>query len=535
MKKIIVASAIATLGLSAAAQSAIDAYNLNPTELRGTARFMSMGGAFTSLGGDLSAVSQNPAGIGVYRRNEIGATLDIDFNKATTSAAPFKQSDSQTKAHCNNFGYVGVADLGNSSMRTFAWGVTYNRVASYENFFRGYNSNINTSLSNYIASFTNGVDESYLGSDSSFDPYTDSNADWLSILGYNAYMINPKSGNTYQGLFNNGTSGSASYSVRERGYLDSYDITFGGNVSDVVYWGAGLGIIDMSYTRQTEYSEGLDNASIYSASGSIVKGQADFSLANTKYVTGSGANLKFGVILRPVNEFRFGISVQTPTWMRYTHNGQGYSDYSYYNPNSQTNSDNPWDGTSDTDWYTYDSRINSPWHINLGVSAVLDQSLIVSFDYERVAYNDMKVKYQSYDGWYTSDFIEDTAVTDDIKTYFQAANIARLGLEYRVTPQFSVRAGYNYQSSNVKSETADGYNEVYTSGTDPSFRLEKDTHTVSVGAGYRYQQFYIDAAYVHRQRESTFHAFTNYDNVVAPSAKLTDTRNALVISAGFKF
>ena len=31
---------------------------------------MSMGGAFTALGGDISTLSQNPAGIGVFRSSE---------------------------------------------------------------------------------------------------------------------------------------------------------------------------------------------------------------------------------------------------------------------------------------------------------------------------------------------------------------------------------------------------------------------------------------------------------------------------------
>ena len=47
------------------AQSAIDAYNLSQSDLRGTSRFMSMAGAFGALGGDLSTLTQNPAGIGV--------------------------------------------------------------------------------------------------------------------------------------------------------------------------------------------------------------------------------------------------------------------------------------------------------------------------------------------------------------------------------------------------------------------------------------------------------------------------------------
>jgi len=61
-KKLYIGAALALMPAAMMAQSAIDAYNLAPQELRGTARFMSMGGAFTALGGDLSTLTQNPAG-----------------------------------------------------------------------------------------------------------------------------------------------------------------------------------------------------------------------------------------------------------------------------------------------------------------------------------------------------------------------------------------------------------------------------------------------------------------------------------------
>ena len=70
---------LAILPLTLSAQSPVDAYNLSQTELRGTARFMSMGGAFTALGGDLSTLNQNPAGIGIYRSSEVGLTLDLNI------------------------------------------------------------------------------------------------------------------------------------------------------------------------------------------------------------------------------------------------------------------------------------------------------------------------------------------------------------------------------------------------------------------------------------------------------------------------
>ena len=72
------------LPAGAAAQSAVDAYNITPTQQRGTARFISMGGAFTSLGGDISSMTQNPAGLGIYRKSDIGLTFDVSIRNYKT-------------------------------------------------------------------------------------------------------------------------------------------------------------------------------------------------------------------------------------------------------------------------------------------------------------------------------------------------------------------------------------------------------------------------------------------------------------------
>ena len=77
MKRIYVA---ALLSLSAAtlwAQQEMDAYRYSPMDLNGTARSIGMGGAFGALGGDMSAMSHNPAGIAVYRSSELQTTLAL--------------------------------------------------------------------------------------------------------------------------------------------------------------------------------------------------------------------------------------------------------------------------------------------------------------------------------------------------------------------------------------------------------------------------------------------------------------------------
>ncbi|MDE5662392.1 MAG: UPF0164 family protein [Muribaculaceae bacterium] len=85
--KLLSTIALAALASGAAwAQSAVDAYTVTPVELRGSARFVGMGGAFTSLGGDISCMTQNPAGLGLYRSSDLGLTFDIGIR--SYQAAP---------------------------------------------------------------------------------------------------------------------------------------------------------------------------------------------------------------------------------------------------------------------------------------------------------------------------------------------------------------------------------------------------------------------------------------------------------------
>ena len=57
-----------------------------------------------------------------------------------------------------------------------------------------------------------------------------------------------------------GTSGSANFDIREKGHVDEYNITFGGNIYNTLYWGIGFGITDVDYTQWSYYGERLSNA-----------------------------------------------------------------------------------------------------------------------------------------------------------------------------------------------------------------------------------------------------------------------------------
>ena len=132
IKHLFIVAAVGLVPVAGMSQAAVDLYNLSRPDLRGTARFMSMGGAFTALGGDISSLNQNPAGIGVYRSSEIGMTLNLDFQSTSTEAQGSKISDSQTRFSFNNFGYIGSISTMSDVMPTFSWGATYARTASFD-------------------------------------------------------------------------------------------------------------------------------------------------------------------------------------------------------------------------------------------------------------------------------------------------------------------------------------------------------------------------------------------------------------------
>ncbi len=539
MNKRILFALSAALALPVMAQTAIDAYQLSRYDLRGTARFMSMGGG--ALGGDLSTLNQNPGGIGVYRKSEIGFTLDIDMQSTQTKSTIDKIKESQTKVGVNNFGYVGSAYTGSDIMPFFNWGFSYGRVNSFNRRYRG-SVDMNGSLSNYIAGFTtaDGWDSGYL--ESSEANYWDRNhAPWLSLLAYNSFMINPVGGTTnqYNGLWKNGaTYGVSDFDVEEKGFVDEYEINLGGNFNDIVYWGIGVGITDIDYQQAVYYEEYLNNACIpvIDQGGNVVAGQPQqtpgdvgFGLDSYKHINGTGVNVKAGLIVKPINELRLGFAVHSPTYYNLNQSNDGIVDYGY-----GYNTDPLKPGYTESPIESYSWKFRTPWRMMVSAAAVLGSSAIVSVDYEYRPYQNMVTKFADGD--------DCNDVNGDIKNYYKAANIIRLGAEYRVTPNFSVRAGYAYESTPTGAEVRNDEMMVYTSspydtGTTPSYTLDNSTQYITCGLGYRYKNFYADAAYVHKSRTSEFHPYTGSNGYTANpyTAEVKDNNNSIVLSLGFKF
>ena len=148
----------------------------------------------------------------------------------------------------------------------------------------------------------------------------------------------------------------------------------------------------------------------------------------------------------------------------------------------------------------------------------------------------MTMQTAYYDNWgYVAGYESAEFLNEDIRQYTQAANNIRIGAEYRVTPKLSARIGYNINLTNISNDYSDGKEEVLTSGTDPSFSLDKTANYFSAGLGYKFGNFYADATYVHKTAKSTLHPYTSYGSVDAPYFNVTENNNSVVLSIGFRF
>lgn len=559
-------AAMLMVPFTASSQEAVDAMRLAKPDMKGTARFMSMGGAFGALGGDLTTLSYNPAGIGVYRSHEIGVTVDLDAqtNTASTLAGDFKKSN--TPFLLNNIGGVLTLKLNSDVVPNLNFGFTYNRTASFNRKYGGNLGALGTSMTNWMAGVANGngltvADVSYSPGYNPYNP-TDGGiaAPWIDVLGYQSYLINPEGdpdNPLWQGQFggpsydDNGnvipaTTGTGSFYIEDKGGIDSFNIAFGGNFGNFIYWGMDFDICNLNYTRNTYYQEYLENAYVESDRG-MDRTTSDWSLSNWYNINGTGFTYKLGVILRPIQELRIGVAFHTPTYYSLSQQFQANTEC-YYNGERHpimkyTNEDSK--GYYEPGYN--DLRFVSPWKVMVSAAGVIGGRFILSADYQWDLASKMHFKDPSYStGYYdwewdyyspAYDNNSYAPVNQSIKDYYSDIHTLRVGAEFRVTNRFSIRAGYSNVSSGVKKNVSEGKETIYTAGTMTDYSFDDATNYITAGIGYRVNGFYADLAYVYKHNKSTWHAFADdpESTIRSPHASMSMTSNQFILSLGYKF
>ncbi|MEG1543269.1 MAG: outer membrane protein transport protein [Tannerellaceae bacterium] len=530
MKKIACLFAVAFLlsGTAAFAQGEMDAYKFSQTELNGTARYLSMGGAFGALGGDISSMTSNPAGLGVYRSSEVVTTISLSGINTSSNLNGSSMSESKTKFSFDNIAYVGYFPTGNDTgIKGWNIGIAYNRT---KNFNRNYtvSGSQGASLANYVADKSYGihVDDLTLVKDK-YDPYnnTDLGGNWLSILGFEGgyFETYPDATSDYHSALGEWVNNkwvdsspkSSRLNVNEKGSVDKYDFSFATNISDLVFLGATFAVTDLNYSYLSKYDEDFG-------------GKDRLYLDNGLTTDGTGYSFNIGAIVRPVEFLRVGVAYNSPTWYKMT-------DYYHAEAGTYITGLTPPGLDAVTPDYQYsESQLRTPDKWIFSAAAILGQSALLSVDYELSNYKSMRL----YDNNGNAFIYEN----DYIKTDFGLERMLKVGAEVKVTPQFAVRAGGAWQTSSVKSHLKDGSMEVFTAGTIPNYTVDKGSSYYSVGLGYRFTpNFYADLTCIYREQKENVFAFSNTyldDHSVMVKSdpatmKTKSTRVALTL--GYKF
>lgn len=557
MNKIILAT-ISLFAISATAQETYQSAIITDKDLNGTARYVGMGGAVDALGADISTISSNPAGIGMFRKS--GISLSAGLQIVEGNGDPGILGGKKTTASFDQIGIVYAARLNQKSFLNFAFNYhkskNFNQILSTEGFL----DNASLSKYAYIEGSTCLNNDIYNCYDKYIDRYGRIDNDFRHVNhGANQSTTlynNTLNGTVYKhlGLYLTDYYNAHSYDVMKvsDGYIGNFDFNISGNINDRLYLGLTIGVKNVDYRSLSSYIENMN-----------VGGNVE--IADERRIKGTGVDLTFGAIWRPVeySPFRIGLSIATPTWYTLTSsNNTTLYNNTKYGYNSESNS-----------WYDYDFKLFTPWRFGISLGHTFGKYLAIGAGYEYQDYSSLSNRviengYTYYDEFgyrhNGSSSYTDNAMNEHTSRTLKGVSTFKIGAESKLSDEFAIRLGYNYLSPKYKMNgTKDTWIDSW--GTDCSSQCDyvnwKDTHRVTFGIGYAYKSFSFDVAYQYSSVKGEYHPFAdmtldNPDPQLLPeyalkeiisdesgtyipnyanATEVTNNRHQIIFTLGFKF
>lgn len=514
------------------AQTVYDITPIMTNELNGTARFAGMGGAMGALGGDITTIGTNPAGIGIYRSNDVSVSMSYNDVQSKGTFNGMTTKDSRSRLSFDQIGFVYSNKIGNNtSLRFVNFGFNYRKLNNFNKRFAMQGNMEGASQTRYMAyqmaqsgaTFDSFMDMISLQEE--YKAYENEAFGWLSVMGGRTGLVDAVS--DADGDYFYGWNGDcASYRSETKGGVNVYDFNVSFNIEDRFYFGLTVGAYDVDYSRYSVYGEDL-----YRTSG-VDDLYASYSFENWYKMDGSGVDVKLGFIVRPFeySPLRLGFAVHTPTWYSLTesYSARLRSEYDMLNGETiesyktETDSYNGWGGNVVNDY-----ELTTPWKFNLSAGYTIGTSVALGAEYEYADYSSAKLK--NGDGYEDSYMVtQNSFIKEDLK----GVHTLRLGMEAKLVPEFSIRAGYNYSSAMYNKNAYKELSPYNTTRTDTQYANGLATNTFSVGLGYRLSNFYADMAYVYSTQKSDFYSF---DAESLPATRMKDDKSRVLLTLGIRF
>ncbi len=526
------------------AQTLFDSQRFSQSHGFGTARGTAMGGAFTAVGGDMTVLGLNPAGLSIYRRGDL--QFSGNFQTANTDATYIDQTEEDLNFNfaVPSAGFV-IAGEGKGSLTSWAFGIGVNQRANFNRHSSVTAFNEFNSYSGVLANVLDGTPEvDAIRNDLFANPtFPDLGGD--AILGFNTVTAYDAIDGSvwYEGIVNNfidanGFIVDGEYQgafqgglidqrieLRESGSLNDWTLAFSGNVDDKFHIGFGVNIAQMRYERDQNVIE-FDAQNLYdnapssdlSVANTNVSGADELSIRNFYRTSGGGLGATLGFIAQPADFMRIGASIKSPQimWL----NDVFYTDMYFRDDNGR-------EAITESAEAEFSYQHISPFRANAGVAFIINKMLLLSGDFEfvdpRMASFDSDENTNAGGGTSFSD------VNNSIEDFMQPQFNIRAGAELKLS-NFYLRGGFGYMSSPWDDEAYSNY-----FGEDVVDNFDQASFIYSGGAGVRGKSVYFDVAFSLLQDTNLSDVYADpvtnvYSPVLASQRNLTN----VVFTLGFR-
>ena len=470
--------------------------SLSQRESVGTARSMGMGGAFTSLGADMASFGYNPAGFGMYQRNEISVSLGLGVTKANNNyyGSESLLGNSAVRASINNVGASFKVYEGTGKLVAINFAMGYNKVADYNYNMRYDGPASISSLADAFADIANrgglGINENgkicdpkgYFDYD--MDPYY-----WGTAMAYKGGLINRGDNGWYPDEIANGAEMAQRTNLKSRGSAGEWSFAFGFNINNIVYLGASLDIQSITCKQTINYREDISYPNGYPDPALYPYRLQNFRFVQSTKIDGSGVGAKFGIVVRPVGGLRIGVALHTPSYY-----SLAYQYSATLNSKALSVGDNPyeWDVLDGAVYAEEESPVlrdggvnrwsfTTPLRLLHGVSYAIGPYAVFSVDYQFDNYKRTKLNYAPVETGY------DNGV---FRYGLKSVHTLRTGIEAKPVPWLSLRVGGGIKTK-VLSKDYD-----FVAFSEP---VENSSWYASTGVGFRCGKVTsIDLSYQYR-------------------------------------
>lgn len=492
MRKVVKTAFLVLLYQFSFAQNEMDVLRYSTTDVFGSARFEAMAGSFGGLGADISAMQINPAGMGRFSSSRVAVSFNNSVMSNQTTYNGRESASSHNKFTLSSAGVVFTTDLSEKNIGRRYSQVTlgYTRLKNFSNSIRYEGQNF-YSLLDVFANDGRGIDPEYIYDER---PFT-------TGLAYDVFALDYDMNGNYISRLTMGDM----YHDREintGGGIGEFHIGYSENYGNVFYYGGSIGIRRVKYDENYTHSERL-----LDTVGTTLR---SFDYRYEQYSTGTGLNLKLGVLFLPSEQIRLGLAFESPTvvgmkeeWsanMTAMHNDGLKSVLPEYVPVGR-----------------FDYRVKTPMKLRASFAYILGLRGAINVDLEMARLpggmlrpsNDLQSSASAYTFEYEN---------NEVEAQFRTILNTRIGMEYMIFPDFFLRGGIAILPQPYKKEIGN---------------INTPNMTYSGGIGWESKRFAVDLSYRVLSLSSDYYAFD--PSKIENRAEFNTNVHNIVITAGFKF